>query len=80
MCLAVESFSESNAEKARQVSIQESEFDRMYWRARQAHIHRMEQGVCQPEADVIITETLRILERISDHADNLAVSVMRSHA
>ena len=78
--LAVEAVSEKNAEKARLVSAKESEFDRMYWRARQAHIHRMEQGVCQPEADVIITETLRILERISDHADNLAVSVMRSHA
>jgi phosphate:Na+ symporter len=78
--LAIEAFSENNAEKARQVSLQECEFDRLYWRARQAHIHRMEKGVCQPEADVIITETLRILERISDHADNLAVSVARSNA
>jgi hypothetical protein len=34
--------------------------------------------VCQPEADVIFTEILRLLERISDHADNLGVSVARN--
>jgi hypothetical protein len=38
----------------------------------------LEAGVCHPEADVIFTETLRNLERISDHADNLGVSVARS--
>lgn len=40
----------------------------------------IEEGVCQPQADVIFTETLRTLERISDHADNLGVSVARSRA
>jgi len=42
---------------------------------RQSHIERLEAGLCQPEADVIFTETLRNLERVSDHADNLGVSV-----
>ena len=78
--LAIQALAEGDAEKARQVCRLESEFDRFYWRTRQAHIHRIEEGVCQPEADVIFTETLRILERISDHADNLGVSVARSHA
>ncbi len=78
--LAIEAFSEGDTEKARQVGQLESEFDRSYWRTRQAHIRRIEEGICQPEADVIFTETLRILERISDHADNLAVSVARSQA
>jgi phosphate:Na+ symporter len=78
--LSIEAFTEGDAEKARQVSCLESEFDRLYWRTRQAHIHRIEEGGCQPQADVIFTETLRILERISDHADNLAVSVARSQA
>ncbi len=78
--LAIEAFSESHKEKARQVSTLESEFDKLYWRTRQSHIRRVEKGECQAEADVIFTETLRLLERISDHADNLAVSVARSHA
>jgi phosphate:Na+ symporter len=78
--LAVQAFAEDDPVKAEEVCRRESEFDRMYGRTRLAHIHRLEQGGCQPEADVIFTETLRILERISDHADNLAVSVSRSLA
>jgi phosphate:Na+ symporter len=45
---------------------------------RQRHIERLEAGICNPEANVIFTEILRDLERISDHADNLGVSVMRA--
>ena len=76
--LAIESFAESDAEKALRVCRLESDFDRRYERTRQAHIRRLEAGGCQAQADVIFTETLRMLERISDHADNLAVSVSRS--
>ena len=56
----------------------EEEFDVMYLEARQEHIRRLEGGVCQPEANVIFVEWLRNLERISDHADNLGVSVRRN--
>jgi phosphate:Na+ symporter len=76
--LSIKAFAEGNKELAKEVSALESEFDRLYWRTRQTHIHRIEQGLCHPTSDVIFTETLRILERVSDHADNLAVSVMRS--
>ena len=56
----------------------EDEFDHLYIDARQGHIERLDLGTCHPEADVIFTETLRNLERISDHADNLGISVMRN--
>jgi phosphate:Na+ symporter len=46
--------------------------------ARQGHFHRLEAGICHPQADVLYTETLRNLERICDHADNLGVSTMRN--
>jgi phosphate:Na+ symporter len=75
---ALHAFSVSDHEEAQQVCRMEVEFDKLYWHTRQAHIHRIEQGVCQPEADVIFTEILRLLERISDHADNLGVSVARN--
>lgn len=71
-------FRDGNREQAKLVCQMESEFDQMYWRTRQMHIERLEAGLCHPEANVIFTETLRLLERISDHADNLAVSVMRN--
>lgn len=56
----------------------EDEFDGLYLEARQGHIDRLEAGICQPEADVIFIEALRNLERISDHADNLGISVIRA--
>ncbi len=76
--LAIQSFAENDTRKAREVCRMESEFDRLYGRMRLAHIHRLESGGCHSEADVIFTETLRLLERISDHAENLGVSVARS--
>jgi phosphate:Na+ symporter len=63
---------------AQQACRMEDEFDHLYFNARQRHIERLEAGICGPEADVIFTETLRNLERISDHADNLGVSVIRA--
>jgi phosphate:Na+ symporter len=75
---AVQAFQESDKSLARQVCIRESEFDKLYVQARQRHIERLEGGICSPEANVIFTEILRDLERISDHADNLGVSVMRA--
>jgi phosphate:Na+ symporter len=76
--LSLRAFQESSHEMGRQVCCQEHDFDQLYWETRQAHIERLAQGRCNPEADVIYTETLRCLERISDHADNLGVSVSRS--
>ncbi|MBN1314583.1 MAG: Na/Pi cotransporter family protein [Anaerolineales bacterium] len=63
---------------ADRVCSMEIEFDGLYWKARQGHIHRMNDGICAAEADVMYTETLRNLERISDHADNIGISVIRS--
>lgn len=76
--LALQAFEASDRDMAQQACRLESEFDRLYWHARQKHIDRLAEGVCNPEADVIYTETLRNLERISDHADNLGVSVSRA--
>ena len=75
---AIKAFQENDKLLARHVCDMESEFDVLYWQTRQRHIERLEAGICNPEANVIFTEALRNLERISDHADNLGVSVMRS--
>lgn len=75
---AVEAFQSGDKVQASKVCDMESEFDKLYWQARQRHIERMDGGLCSPEANVIFTETLRVLERVSDHADNLGVSVMRA--
>lgn len=75
---AIKAFQDDDKLLARQVCAMESEFDTLYWQTRQRHIDRLEAGICNSEANVIFTETLRNLERISDHADNLGVSVIRA--
>jgi len=75
---ALVAFRDGDRELAEKVQQAEKEFDSMYMKARQRHIRRMENGMCHPEANVIFTETLRLLERICDHADNLGVSVARN--
>lgn len=75
---AIQAFQENDKALAKQVCARESEFDKLYLQTRQRHIERLEAGICNPEANVIFTEILRNLERVSDHADNLGVSVMRA--
>jgi len=75
---ALDALRDRDRAMARRACDLEETFDGMYLEARQAHIQRLEEGVCQPEADVVFVEWLRNLERISDHADNLGVSVSRN--
>jgi phosphate:Na+ symporter len=75
---SLRAFQDEDRDLALRVCEEESEFDYLYWGIRAMHIERVEAGLCHPEASVIFTETLRLLERISDHADNLGVSVSRS--
>jgi phosphate:Na+ symporter len=76
--VSLKAFETSDKVMAKEACDLESEFDRVYWQVRHRHIERLDGGVCNPEANVIFTEVLRLLERVSDHADNLGVSVMRS--
>jgi phosphate:Na+ symporter len=78
--LALRCVQDENPTLARQVCDLEEEFDHLYTEARQRHIDRSTAGVCQPEADVLFVESLRNLERISDHADNLGVSTIYGSA
>jgi phosphate:Na+ symporter len=76
--VSLKAFETSDKLMAKEACDLESDFDRVYWQVRHEHIERLESGICNSEANVMFTEVLRILERVSDHADNLGVSVMRS--
>ncbi|MHA2426936.1 MAG: Na/Pi cotransporter family protein [Candidatus Hermodarchaeia archaeon] len=54
----------------------EDEVDVLERKSKRAHIKRTTQGICAPEADVMYTEILRNLERIGDHADNIAYDIL----
>jgi len=61
---------------AKQAVELEDEVDILERKAKRAHIKRTTEGVCAPEADVMFTEILRNLERIGDHADNIAYDIL----
>ena len=75
---SLQAFRTDDAALALEVRVAENEFDNMYWQAREMHLQRLKEGSGDPEAEAIFRETLRLLERISDHADNLGASVLRS--
>jgi len=75
---ALQSVQADDEALARRACRLEDELDGLYLEARQGHIDRLDAGICRPKADVIFVETLRNLERIGDHADNLGISVMRT--
>ena len=75
--LALKALKTGDHSLARRTCQMEDEFDHLYDKMRQGHIERIESGICSSEADIIFTESLRHLERISDHADNLGISTLR---
>jgi phosphate:Na+ symporter len=76
--LAVKAVEADDEAMARAVREGAEQIDVMETQLRDSHGQRMEEGICTPKADILFVETLRNLERIGDHADNLSISVLRS--
>ena len=55
---------------------QESVLDSMERKLRKEHIFRLNEGKCSPSSGIVFLDLITNLERVGDHADNLAVSVI----
>lgn len=69
---AIEARRTCNMEAVRKVSQYEDQVDSMEEDLREKHINRLSSGECVPSAGVIFLDIISNLERISDHAYNLA--------
>ena len=67
----------SDAALARNVLSIEASVDHMEERFRKSHIKRLAEGSCSVTGDVAFVNTLTDFERISDHAKNIAASVLK---
>jgi Na+/phosphate symporter len=77
--LALRAVRDGDREMAQLACSLEEEIDRMYWKARKKLSKRIKKGQIDAEtADTIYVELMRSLERISDHADGLSMTVIRS--
>lgn len=61
-----------NPEDVRHALQLEEEVDNLEDELRETHMERLTQGVCLPSHSVIFLDAISNLERISDHADNIA--------
>ena len=69
---AVRARAENSVELVEQVCDYEDEVDRLEKDMRSKHIKRLSQGKCESSAGVVFLDIISNLERISDHAYNLA--------
>lgn len=74
--LAIEAFAAHDPEKARLVIEKERRVDALELELRNKHIKRLSSNQCSAEAGVIFLDILVAMERISDHARNIAEEVL----
>lgn len=69
---AIEAREKSSMDLVRKVCRYEDEVDNLEEELREKHIERLSTGKCEPSAGVVFLDIISNLERISDHAYNLA--------
>jgi len=74
--LSLAALSGEDQDMAREVLELEKELDRLEIVYKASHVRRESSGTCNPEAGVLFLEILHNLERIGDHAVNIAGDVL----
>ncbi len=77
---ALESLDMNSNELAREVAEQEDLIDKMERKFRKKHILRLNEGTCTPQAGIVFVDIVSNLERIGDHAVNIAEAVLGKRA
>lgn len=73
---ALAAFQDNNREKALKVIEKETKVDDYEINLRSSHMKRLSRNECNTEAGVVFLDTLVCVERISDHARNIAEEVL----
>lgn len=74
---AIEALEDVDREKAMAVVQKEDEIDKMERLYRKRHIIRLNEGVCTGSAGIVFVDIISNLERIGDHASNIAEEVLQ---
>jgi len=72
---SLEIFKSRDKSKLQNITDLEQEIDNMKKDYIKNHIDRLQVKACNPQVGVIFTNTVAALERVSDHADNIAFSI-----
>lgn len=77
---SLEALDLSSLELGREVAEQEDLIDKMERKFRKKHIMRLNEGTCSAQAGMVFVDIVSNLERIGDHAVNIAEAVLGKRA
>ena len=75
---SIEMFAEGKYEHMTAISVLEDEIDHLERELQQAHIDRLTRGECTPDAGMLYSDIVSGLERVPDHAVNIAFAIKES--
>nr|WP_185150635.1 Na/Pi cotransporter family protein [Cytobacillus dafuensis] len=73
---SIQALDHNDKEAAAHVVQKEEEIDKMERRLRKQHILRLNEGLCSAQAGIIYVDIVSNLERIGDHAVNIAEAIL----
>ena len=73
---SLDMFTNKNSEHMREILSLEDEIDQDEKKLQRAHVKRLTKNKCTPEAGMIFSDTVSGLERVADHATNIAFAIM----
>ena len=76
---AIEMFSKGDETHMKDIIELEDKIDKKERELQQNHINRLTKGECTPEAGMIFSGVASGLERVSDHATNIAFSIVENN-
>lgn len=73
---SIEMFSKNDRLHMKEILQLEDQIDQMERELQQKHVERLTQNECTPEAGMIFSDIISGLERVADHATNIAFSIL----
>ena len=75
---SIEMFATMDEKNLEEIIALENEIDKMERDLQDSHVKRMSKGKCTPQAGIVFTDMVTGLERVADHATNIAFSILDS--
>lgn len=73
---AIEMFVKSDEKHLQEIVVLENKVDNKEKELQRAHVERLTRGECTPEAGMIFSDIVSGLERVADHATNIAFAII----
>lgn len=77
--ITTESYCNNDYDLAQQVEPLEQVIDQLIEDLKNAHIERLQSGICNIQSGLALNDLLNNYERISDHCSNIAVALIETH-